>query len=142
MLKRSIVAALVAILFAGACQTAIVPSPTAQSPSPLATPEFGPATWWLDPAFPPPEATSTLLHVLVDELACHSFTPATGRMSDPLTVYTPTTLTITIGVRPLGGWQTCPLPPGTPTEINLSMALLDRSLVDGGRVPPGPPVAP
>ena len=142
MLKRPILMALLGMLFAGACQAAIVPSPTTSSPSPSLAAEFGPATWSLDPAFPPPVAASTVLHILVSETACHGFTPATGRMSDPLTVYTPTTLTITIGVRPLGGAQRCPLPPGTPTEVQLPLALGDRTLLDGGLVPPGPPTAP
>jgi hypothetical protein len=101
--------------------------------------EFGPATWGLDLAFPPPEAASTELHVLVSERACHGFEPATGRMSAPAIVYTPESVTVTIGVRPLGGASTCPKPPGTPTLIQLAEPLGDRTLLDGGTYPPAPP---
>jgi hypothetical protein len=102
-------------------------------------PEFGTATWALDPAFPAPTPGSTALHILVWERACSSGRPTTGRMSAPVIAYGPTTVTITIGVRPLTGLQQCPGPPGTPAVVGLAEPLGGRTLLDGGRVPAAPP---
>jgi hypothetical protein len=101
--------------------------------------DFGPATWALDPAFAKPGPASTELHMLVWETACSGGAPTTGRMSAPDIAYTPETVTITIGVRPLGGMQTCPLGPGTPAMVRLAEPLGTRTLLDGGRVPAAPP---
>lgn len=105
--------------------------------------EVGPASWALDPAFAPPTADTTELHILVWERACSSGSPATGRMSAPVIEYTPETVTITIGVRPLqvapGTGLTCPMPPGTPAIVRLPEPLGERALLDGGQVPPVPP---
>ena len=100
--------------------------------------DYGPATWALDPAFPSPGPASTELHVLVWETTCSGGAPTTGRMSAPDIEYTPETVTITIGVRPLGGIQTCPLGPGTPATVRLAEPLGLRTLLDGGRVPAAP----
>jgi hypothetical protein len=108
-------------------------------PNVVLSAEFGPATWALDPAFPAPVPGSTELHVLVWEQACSSSSPATGRMSAPIVEYGATTVTMTIGVRPRGGVQTCPGPPGTPALVELSEPLGSRTLLDGGHVPPAPP---
>ena len=102
-------------------------------------PQFGRATWALDPAFAPPGPDSTELHILVWELACSGGSPATGRMSAPVIDLAATTVTITIGVRPLGGPQACPGPPGTPAIVRLAEPLGARILLDGGRVPVAPP---
>jgi hypothetical protein len=101
--------------------------------------DFGRATWALDPAFASPAPASTELHILVWERACSSGSPTTGRMSAPDIEYAPETVTITIGVRPLGGPQACPGPPGTPATVGLAEPLGTRTLLDGGRVPPSPP---
>jgi hypothetical protein len=101
--------------------------------------EFGPATWALDPAFDSPRPDATELHILVWELACSGGSPATGRMSAPVIAYAAATVTITIGVRPLDGPQTCPGPPGTLAIVQLAEPLGTRTLLDGGRVPAAPP---
>jgi hypothetical protein len=107
------------------------------------SPEFGPATWALDPAFPSPAPDSTELHLLVWEGDCSGGAPATGRMSAPVVGFTASTVTITIGVRPLpvppGTALGCPLPPGTPASMELSEPVGHRTLLDGGHVPPAPP---
>ena len=101
--------------------------------------DFGPATWALDPAYPAPGAETVELHVLVWEQACSSGSPATGRISAPVIVLGGTTVTITLGVRPLGGGQTCPGPPGTPATLRLPEQLGSRTLLDGGTIPPRAP---
>src|SRR4051812_30575486 len=105
--------------------------------------DFGPATWALDPAFPAPGADTSELHILVWERACSGGKLATGRMSNPLVEYTPADVTITVGVRPLvpgpGEMLSCPGPPGTPASVRLSEPLGQRTLLDGGLVPPAPP---
>ncbi len=112
-------------------------------PHVVLSPEFGPATWALDPQYPAPTETTTELHILVWEQACSSGSPTTGRMSAPVVEYASGSVTITIGVRPLqvqpGTLLACPLPPGTPTSLRLGEPLGARTLLDGGRVPPAPP---
>lgn len=75
-------------------------------------------------------------------LSVSSGSPTTGRMSAPVVVMAAESVTITIGVRPLGGVNTCPLPPGTPAILTLPEPLGKRTLLDGGRVPPAPPSPP
>jgi hypothetical protein len=97
------------------------------------------ATWAPDPAFPSPGPDSTSIHILVWEAVCASGRPTTGRMSAPAVTFGPTTVTVKIGVRPLGGVQACPGPPGTPAVLILPEPLGARTLLDGGRTPVGPP---
>jgi hypothetical protein len=101
--------------------------------------EFGPASWSLDPAFRTPTPESIELHILVWERSCSSGRPTTGRMSAPFIETTAATVTMTMGVRPLDGVQSCPMPPGTPAIVLLPEPLGKRTLLDGGRVPPAPP---
>ena len=135
--STKVLPALVFILLAMGCGTSASPSPTA-----MASSEFGPATWALDPAFPPPDPTARDLHILVWERACASGKPTTGRMSETLIMVGPTSVTITIDVRPLAGAQDCPGPPGTPATVTLPEPLGSRTLLDGGNNPPAPPRAP
>jgi hypothetical protein len=104
--------------------------------------DYGPASWALNPAFPAPGPGSTALEILVWEQACSSGAPVSGRMSAPVIDYGGSTVTITIGVRPLEGAQTCPLGPGTPASLLLAGPLGARTLLDGGTVPPRPPSPP
>ena len=97
------------------------------------------ATWALDPAFPSPGPESTSMHILVWETLCASGRPTTGRMSAPAISFGSKTVTIKIGVRPLGGVQACPGPTGTPAILILPEPLGARTLLDGGRTPVGPP---
>jgi hypothetical protein len=121
------------------------PVPAEQLPAAIAGPVpqgFGTASWALDPAFPKPGPAATELHILVWERACSSGSPTTGRMSAPAVSIAETTMTISIGVRSLTGIQACPGPPGTPATMTLPEPLGARTLVDGGRVPSGPPDPP
>lgn len=104
--------------------------------------EFETATWTLDPAFPSPTPDSSELHVLVQERACSGGSPPTNRMSAPIIEYAPETVTVTLGVRPLGGIQTCIGIPATPALVHLTEPLGKRILLDGGPYPPAPPSSP
>jgi hypothetical protein len=106
------------------------------------SPEFGPAVWALNPAYPAPNAETVELNILVWEVACSSGRPTTGRMSPPAITLTEDSATIIIGVRPLEGFQDCPRPPGTPAIVVLPEQLGDRILLDGGHHPPAEPSPP
>ena len=106
---------------------------------------FGPATWALDPAFPLPGPTASKLHVLVWERACSSGRPTSGRMSAPVIDDSATSVSITIGVRPMtdNALHACPIPRGTPALIHLGEPLGDRTLLDGRTgAPPSPAFLP
>jgi hypothetical protein len=117
-----------------------VPAELLSSPIAALPSGFGAASWAVDGAFPPPEASTTELHLLVWERACSGGAPASGRISAPVVAFGPTTVTITVGVRPLdvpaGYAVTCPGPPGTPAILRLSEPLRSRDLLDGGCTPP------
>ncbi len=115
-------------------------------PRVVLSPEFGPAWWALDPAFPAPSTATMDLHVEVWEATCDDGRDVTGRISDPVVAYGSSTVTITLGVRlpqaEPGQAFTCPLPShGTPFTIHLSEPLGNRTVLDGGRVPPAPPTS-
>ncbi len=116
---------------AGACNLQVVPGPG-----------IGSASWSLDPAFPPPGATDTEIHVQVWERACASGQPATGRVVGPVVRYQADTVTVTYGVRPKPGDQECPSNPPTPVLLVLEEPLGDRVLLDGGTYPAAPPAPP
>lgn len=98
--------------------------------------EIGAAQWWLDPRRPAPTAESTALEILVEERACASGSFAVGRIVPPLVRYGADTITITLGVRVIGG--TCPSNPATPAVLFLSEPLGERELLDGFHIPPAP----
>jgi hypothetical protein len=101
---------------------------------------LGAAEWALDPSAGDLVRETTTLHLLVWELTCSGGSPATGRMSPVVVEFGARTLTLTLGVRPKGGIQTCPGPPGTPAVVNLPQPVGDRNLLDGGTEPPRPPI--
>ena len=118
-------------------QAEVLPSATDRVSS-----EFGPATWALDPSFPAPGPAATSLHILVWEQACSSGRPATGRISPPAITTSATTVTVTLGVVPLDGAESCQGPPGTPAVVSLPEPLGTRTLLDGGHQPAAPPAPP
>jgi len=126
--------ALLATLVVGAGCSLLFPTP---SPAP-----FGRASWALDPAFPDPVPETTELHILVWERACSGGVQIVGRMAPPVIEYAAATLTVTMRVRPLTGFQTCPLGPGTPALVHLAEPLGERTLLDGDGDPPAEPTAP
>jgi hypothetical protein len=90
------------------------------------------ADWKLSKKVP---ATATSFRALVTEVACASGKNASGRMAKPRIVYDETSVTITIGVKPLEGDQDCPANPATPLTIKLTEPLGDRTLFNGGPYP-------
>ncbi len=104
--------------------------------------DIGVADWWLDPAFPVPGPDAIELHVLVLERACASGQPPDGRIAEPVVRYSIDSVTVVIGVRRTEGDATCPGNPAVPLTVALSEPLDDRVLLDGSRLPPGPPVVP
>ncbi|HEY8134566.1 MAG TPA: hypothetical protein VIF08_00885 [Candidatus Limnocylindrales bacterium] len=100
----------------------------------------GAARWWLDPRRPFPTADSVVLEILVLEQACASGNYATGRILPPAVVYEAEAITVTIGVRGVGG--TCQGNPDTPAVLTLNEPLGDRELLDGFFIPPAPALPP
>jgi hypothetical protein len=88
----------------------------------------GPATWQVDPANPPTTSDQSL-HVLLEELACHSRLTPYDRIQLPQIEYEPDSIVITISVLEVGG--RCPGTPASPYTIDLSEPIGDRDLVDG-----------
>src|SRR5262245_20858338 len=113
----------------------VLPSATTGAPSS----EYGKATRAIDSAYDKPGPATTALHILVWEIGCSGGSPTTGRMSAPFVAMDSSSVTITIGVRPLSGAQTCPGPRGTPALVNLPEPIGARTLLDGGTDPPAPP---
>jgi hypothetical protein len=76
--------------------------------------------------------------ILVTETACASGKPATGRVEEPLVVRERASVQVAMFVRPLDGPATCPSNPPTPYTLRLDGPLGDRTLTDGGSIPPRP----
>ena len=96
---------------------------------------LGPGIWRLAPWFTP-AFESTELQVLVLELQCASGAAPDGRVPPPHIVYAPDAITITIGVVPREGAQTCPGNPEYGMTITLAEPVAGRALLDGGVFPP------
>jgi hypothetical protein len=85
------------------------------------------------------DPSATEIDVHVHERDCASGQPATGRIPDPEITYGEDVVVVTIRVIPPPGDQTCPSNPPTPFTLVLDEPLGDRTLLDGGQDPPGPP---
>ena len=98
-----------------------------------------PATWQLDPAFDPPSATDTEVHVLVKERECASGQPPANRLQPPQIEASASEIVVTFFVESLLVTEltvTCPGNPSIPYLLNLGEPLGNRTLKDGG--PPSP----
>jgi hypothetical protein len=114
---------------------------TGQGPCPTLIERDGirPGNWALDPTMPTPTEASTTIHILVEEVECHSFEPVLPRLQEPDIEYTDGAVTISIYFTPPPGpGQTCPGTPAEQTSIELGEPLGDRVLLDGGRYPAAP----
>ncbi|HLB45331.1 MAG TPA: hypothetical protein VJK49_08050 [Candidatus Limnocylindrales bacterium] len=99
------------------------------SPRPYTADDYGPASWWLDPAYPEPPPDATEVHLLVHERACSGASSPAGRLGPAIATYDETSVAIHIGVRPVGGSADCPGNPSLPVTIVLPEPLGDRRLV-------------
>jgi hypothetical protein len=79
-----------------------------------------------------------VLRILVTEVTCANGQPATGRVEEPLVIRERTRVQVAMFVRPLDGPATCPSNPPTPYTVRLDRPLGDRTLADGGTIPPRP----
>jgi hypothetical protein len=98
-----------------------------------------PANWLLDPAFAPPSATDTEVHVLVKERECASGQPPANRLQPPQIEASASEIVVTFFVESMLVTEitvTCPDNPSIPYLLNLGEPLGNRTLKDGG--PPSP----
>lgn len=85
-----------------------------------------------------PSPGARTLELLVHERACASGQPADGRIEVIALEETPEQVRLLLGVRPLGGAQTCPSNPPTPFTVELAEPLGTREVVDAAVVPARP----
>jgi hypothetical protein len=102
---------------------------------------LGEAEWAFDPAQPKPGAATQVFDAMVTEMNCNGGQPADGRIVGPQVVRSDDTVLVIFAVRPRPGAQTCPSNPSTRIRVDLGEPLGDRTLMDGGRLPPGDPAA-
>jgi hypothetical protein len=79
-----------------------------------------------------------VFRILVTESTCAGGQPATGRVEEPLVIRERTRVQVAMFVRPLGGAATCSSNPPTSYTLRLERPLGDRTLADGGTIPPRP----
>jgi hypothetical protein len=91
--------------------------------------------WWLDPAAPPPTPESTLIAILLRELACASGKPPEGRVLPPTTVMTAEAIEVAIGIREMGNAD-CPGNPAYSMQLVLPEPVGTRALFDASEFPP------
>jgi hypothetical protein len=110
------------------------------TPRPVVPDVVSVADWWVAPDAVPMGPDSDSIPTLVHERACASGQDAEGRIMPPTIVYGQTAVTITIVVQLREGAQDCQGNPLTPYTIELTEPLGDRTLLDGGQLPPGNPL--
>jgi hypothetical protein len=97
-------------------------------PRAYSTDDYQAAHWWLDPAYPQPTDTDTIIHALVMEIECSGSRSPAGSISPPLVSYGADSLRIDVGVRPVAGGATCPGNHSFPVTIVLPEPVGDREL--------------
>lgn len=104
--------------------------------------DLGSAEWAFDPAQPKPSAATPTFDAMVTEMECNSGQPADGRIVGPQIIKSADTVLVIFAVRPRPGSQSCPSNPATRIGVDLGEPLGGRTLLDGGRLPPGDPTKP
>jgi hypothetical protein len=99
--------------------------------------EVGPATWRLDPAFPPPGPDAVELHLLMQEVDCANGESPVGRIAPPTIDTTAAIVTVRLWVHLVLGDANCPSNPEVAVTVPLGGPLGERSLVDGNQGPEG-----
>ena len=88
------------------------------------------AQWTLDPAFPAPNPSTRVLHILVSALECSGGGSASGRIGPAYVVVDRYEVHIEIVVKHRSDTEACERVPATPATIELPAPLGDRSLHD------------
>jgi hypothetical protein len=94
------------------------------------------ATWWLDPASPPPAAGVATLKVLVRENACASGTSGAERVDPPDMAFSETSITVRVDIRRGPGGQDCQGTPPFRFTLELPEPVGGRALLDASTRPP------
>ena len=103
---------------------------------------LSPASWTLDPDAPAPDATTTDLAILVNELACTGGQEMGARLLAPTVLEREDSVLIVFAAVPLEGDAfECPGNPPSRVVVRLSAPLGDRVLRDAGSFPPLDPAA-
>lgn len=103
---------------------------------------LSPASWTLDPDAPAPDAATTDLPILVNELACTGGQEMGARLLPPTILEQEDAVLIVFAATPLEGDAfECPGNPSTRVVVRLSAPLGDRVLRDAGTFPPLDPAA-
>lgn len=111
----------------------------ARRPGVVLPPGLGEASWELDPAFEPPSAETTDVHVLVTELDCTSGSEIGDRLVGPEVRESDDQVVIAFAVTPPEGSAfDCQGNPPHAVTVGLSAPLGNRVLADGRWVPPRP----
>jgi hypothetical protein len=110
------------------------------TPRPHVSDDVSVAEWWADPDADPIGPRSERIRALVHEQACANGQSAEGRILPPTIVYGTDEVTVTVIVQSIVGGAECPGNPRTPYTIELDEPLGDRTLLDGGQLPPGDPL--
>lgn len=98
-------------------------------------PQYGVGYWQLDPAYPAPDESTTLLHLLVTEERCAGGRSAAGRISPAYVFGHDAEVTVQVFVQDPGRGQDCRKPASpTPVTVELPMQLGDRALRDANVV--------
>jgi hypothetical protein len=88
----------------------------------------GSASVHLDRDFPKPGPEANELHLLVHEGACASGSNPASRILPAIVSYTDSSVIVSIEVRPVSGYATCPGNPRLPVTVVLPEPLGDREL--------------
>jgi hypothetical protein len=97
-------------------------------PRALTLDDGGSAGVYFDPEFPAPAASSTELHVLIEERECSNSSSPASRLLPPLVRYSDDRLDVEIRVRPVSGSVTCPGNPQLQVTIVLPEPLGSRDI--------------
>jgi len=123
-------------------QVWLVSAPTSCQPRLKFPKGFGRADWTLDPTLPLPGPMATHFDALVTEWSCSGGLSAADRILGPQVVRSPSVVLVTFVVRwPAIAGAGCPVNPATRVSVDLGEPLGLRTLLDGGRLPFGDPVA-
>jgi len=94
--------------------------------------------WVLDPDAAAPQMGVRVIHALINELACHSFSDPLDRMNAPRVLHRDDATYVVLTAEPLSGAHACPGTPWVKFDIQLDEPLTTTKLFDAGIYPPRP----